>query len=187
MKNIFTFIILIIFSPSTDAQVDDNQLLVNIETGIGANHGDLGSGFNMKVLYGTGTSAHFTLTAAAATFNSQNSGSKLEITTNLFDILFGYRQSYNGLFIEPQIGIGQLTGKYNIASFSLRPSTIAAFGAIDLGYTMDRINFGMRFHTGHGIQQKSTGAWYNKDFTYAGFFIGYSLFVNKKYLEGNDE
>jgi hypothetical protein len=186
MKIVFTFILLIIFSLNTGAQVDDNQLIVNVESGISANHGDLGPGFNIKVLYGTGTSAHFTLTAAAATFNSQNSGAKLQVTTNLFDILFGYRQGYDGLFIEPQIGIGQLTGKYNIASFTARPSTIAAFGAIDLGYTMDRINFGMRFHTGHGIQQKSTGVWYNKDFTYAGFFIGYSLFVNKKYLEENE-
>jgi hypothetical protein len=186
MKNIFTFIILIIFSLSTDAQVNDNQILVNVETGLGANHGDLGTGFNMKVLYGTGTSAHFTLSAAAATFNSQNSGSKLEVTTNLFNILFGYRQSYDGLFLEPGIGIGQLTGKFNIGSVDSRPATIAAFGAIEFGYTMDRINFGMSFHTGHGIQLKATSIWYNKDFNYAGFFIGYSLFVNKKYLEENE-
>jgi hypothetical protein len=186
MKITFTFIIFIIFSLSTVAQVNDNQLLVNVETGIGANHGDLGTGFNMKVLYGTGTSAHISVTAGFATFNSQNSGSKLEVTTSLFNILWGYRQSYDGLFIEPQIGIGQLTGKFNIGSVNLYPATIAAFGAIDLGYTMDRVNFGMSFHTGHGIQTKSTSIWYNKDFTYAGFFIGYSLFVNKKYEEENE-
>lgn len=173
VKYIFTFS-LALLSIASNAQSRNNAINLQAEVGLPADH-DLGVGFAIRGLHGTGRHAQLTISGGVAIFKEKNPPAKQITTTRLVPFLFGYRQNIRGFYIEPQIGLGEMGGKLQSAGDYARPSVAAVFGAIGAGYKINRVNTGMRFQMAHGIEGASAGTWHDRDFHYTSLFIGFDI------------
>jgi hypothetical protein len=158
------------------AQKGRNQLNMAVETTLPFYQNDRGFGVFMKGLYGIGKSAQLTLTTGVARFRSKISVEQTAITTRLIPVLAGYKKNFKKIFIEPQIGYGELGGKIQIGGDHARPSVGAFFWAVGAGFDHKRITIGLRFQQTNGIESTSAGIWHNKDFHYTAIQLGYKLF-----------
>jgi hypothetical protein len=185
-KQIFSFLIFLLFVSYLQGQRGNNAISINVEAAIPGFQKANGFGFYAKGLYGIGKSGQITLSVGFANFSSTDSVSSYEkgkITTRLIPVLFGYKQNLSRFFIEPKIGLGGLSGKFQLygnGDYS-HPSVTALFCGISAGYAIKRMNLGINFLAAHGIDNASAGFWHDKNFHYTSIFIGYDLFSKQKY------
>jgi hypothetical protein len=90
--------------------------------------------------------------------------------------MLGYRLNISKFYIEPQAGIGELGGKYNLTGDYVRPSVAAFIWSAGAGFYHRRFNAGLRYVHSRGIEGMDAGAWHDRKFHYAGIHFGYALF-----------
>ncbi|MEO7767129.1 MAG: hypothetical protein ABIS01_06875 [Ferruginibacter sp.] len=158
------------------AQKGVNAISLQTEATIPVYQQDQGLGFSIKGLYGIGMHAQVTVSGGVSRFQLSNTIEKGQVITRLIPFLLGYKQNIHHFFIEPQIGLGELGGKIKTAGDYSRPSVAAVFGAIGIGYTIKRVNAGLRFQTAHGIEGNDAGTWHDKNFHYTAIYVGFNIF-----------
>jgi hypothetical protein len=173
---VFTFFLVGVFLSDSQAQKGNNVVSISAETAMPIFQSNVGYGIIIKGLYGIGKNGQLTLSGGVSKFNSKKVVGNDQRETMLIPFLFGYRQNIKKFFIEPRIGLGELSGKIAIDGDYSRPSVAALFGGIVAGYAIKRINLGISFITAKGIENSSAGIWYNKSFQCTSIFISYDLF-----------
>ncbi|MEJ7588874.1 MAG: hypothetical protein WKI04_15065 [Ferruginibacter sp.] len=176
LKKIVTFIPLMMIFLNLVAQKGNNELNITGEAGTTINQNARCFGGFIKGLYGIRKSAQLTFSAGLLNCRNKNTLREEQSSTRLVPFLVGYRQYLHRFFVEPQMGIGELGGRIKMEGDYVRPSVAALFGAIGLGYSFGKITGGIRFQTAQGIEGRDAGTWHDKNFHYAGIFIGYDLF-----------
>jgi hypothetical protein len=164
---------------SSHAQKGNNAFSLYAEAGIPLLRKDAGGGFFFQEAYGMGRAAQLTLSAGVSKFTAKNTAEGEKVTTRLVPFLLGYRQYIQHFFIEPKVGLGELGGKILVNGDYRRPSVAAFFGGADAGYKWKRLSAGINFRTVHGIEGADAGLWHDRNFQYAGVFVGYDLFAHK--------
>jgi hypothetical protein len=178
MKKFYLIIAsLVIFQTYTHAQKGTNKLMlgadVAIPTGDFADLANVGGGIMGKLLFGISGSDQITATTGV-TFHGGKSldgiPSDLKLTMRVIPILGGYRHNFNGLFIEPQVGVGIFgaTAKYQGESDSNSDNGFA--WAVGFGYSKNNFETGVRYQS------------FEKDgsLSLIGIHIGYIFPLKKK-------
>lgn len=183
-KTVLFFMLLIVYSLSTQAQKRSKQLWIGAEFGQ-PTQSDLkaGYGINFKGLYGVGKTGQLTLSVGYSRF-AEKGWDNLRNTPHarLISVLAGYRHNMGNFFVEPQAGIGELGGAtyFTIEGDDIsRPSVTVAFAAMNMGYTIKRFSFGIRYQVAAGSDFNKADAdiWRSKTVSYAGVFVAYRLFA----------
>ncbi len=168
------------FTLISKAQNRSNEFTINIEPALGKE--SFGLGLFGKYGYGVSKSSLITISAGISKFS--NSGYKPiedRVKTTIIPLLVGYKHYFHSFFVEPQIGLGSLSGRIDIGGDFSRPSVAVAIGSISAGYRFNsKFNAGLRFLAAHGIESSNAGYWYNKDFNYYSLFFGYNIMHSKK-------
>lgn len=156
------------------AQTGNNQIGVAVELGVPM--GDFGdaakAGFGglVRGAYGIGTAGHITLTTGYLSFRSK---SDLEdalgadkITYSIVPILAGYRHSFSGFFIEPQVGYGIYGSKIKGGLFDGSDSEGAFTYGGGIGFEKSGFEVGARIQA---ATKNSTTT------SFIGFHVGYNF------------
>lgn len=133
-KYIFATILLLLLSLAIQAQKGRNQLSIIGEAAIPGFQNDHGWGISAKGMYGLGRSAQLSLTAGFIGLKSKNTIEQTKTRTRLIPVLMGYKYNYGKIFIEPQVGYGELGGKVEMNGDDARPSVGALYWALGAGY-----------------------------------------------------
>src|SRR3546814_282563 len=112
-KNIFKATVLsvaMLFACSSAfAQKGNNQVGAGIDLGLPmGDFGDgakLGIGGTVKGMYGVGTAGQVELTLGYISFGAKENSSVASASTSIIPIFAGYRHHFNGLYVEPQLGV----------------------------------------------------------------------------------
>jgi hypothetical protein len=103
-----------------------------------------GLGGHVKGMYGVGTAGHATLTVGYASFKGKKTDtydySKQKFS--LIPILLGYRHQFTSLFVEPQLGMGSSSLKYDGEKLFSQTKFMYAIG---LGYLLQDFEINLSF------------------------------------------
>lgn len=121
----------------------------------------VGFGGTIKGLLGVGKFGQITLTTGYLTFKgkSANDGgySYADQTFGIIPFLAGYRQNFNSIYVEPQIGLASYKTKVTGYSFT---ETRFTYG-LGAGYSSKIIDLGLRFQSHEGASLLALRAAYN--------------------------
>lgn len=160
------------------AQKGVNAVKVLAEVGFPLQEYNPGAGVQVKFLYGVGRAGQIGLTAGFTTLVSREPvvGGDFEpsrLTT--IPVLLGYRHHMKAFYLELQAGYGALNGKVDIGGDWARHSVGAFYWSAGAGFEHKRLEVGVRYLSGHGAENSSAGAWYDKTFQFVGVHAGYTL------------
>ncbi len=171
-------IILVLLSAGqlVKSQSIKNQFQVIGEVAIPIEDYGPGLGGQLKWLCRLGPAGQLTISAGYSGFRSSDKsvGGK-RASLRLIPFMAGYRRNIDRFFVEPQAGYGELGGRVDIGGDYARPSVGAFFWALGAGYSLKRLDVGVRYLGAHGAQSSEGGMWYNAQFKYVGFFAAYNL------------
>jgi hypothetical protein len=144
---------LIAFHASILAQKGVNKLTLAADVAIPMGDfeevANIGAGVMGKFLFGISESGQITATTGVTFHGGKTDlfGQDIKLTMRVIPILGGYRHNFNGLFIEPQVGVGIFgaTAKYMGESES---NSDNGFGwAIGFGYSKNNFETGVRYQS----------------------------------------
>ena len=159
MRNVVT-IIAVLFCAQSHAQKGVNKLVLAIDigfpTGDFANVANIGAGPQAKFLFGIIPAGDITATTGVAFYPLKKkvdpgfSGyDDLKGTWSVIPILVGYRHNLsNGIFLEPQLGMGIYALKAKYQGGSESDSETAFTWAAGIGYAKKNIEIGGRYQSG---------------------------------------
>ncbi len=159
---------------SAEAQIKTSLRILTEGTVPFCQH-ESGFGFNLEGLYKLSRSSGLSLSGGISKFKSAKI-EKEKITTRLVPFLLGYKRSWNKIYIQPQVGFGEMSGKIYMQGDYSRPSIAAVFAAFGAGLSVTNFDFGVRYQMSHGIENASSGLWHDRNFHYTAAFISYKLF-----------
>jgi hypothetical protein len=158
MKNLLA-IIAVLICTQLHAQKGVNKLVLGVDigfpTGDFADLANIGAGPMAKILFGVTPAGDITATTGVAFYSlkKDNLGygyyDDLKGTWSVIPILVGYRHNLsNGIFFEPQLGMGvyALRAKYQGSSES--DSETAFTWAAGIGYAKKNLEIGGRYQSG---------------------------------------
>lgn len=138
------------------AQKGNNQVSAGFDLGLPmgdfGESSKLGVGGTVKGMYGVGTVGQVELTLGYISFGAKESSSVASASTSLIPILAGYRHHFNGLYVEPQLGLSFIKSKVDIdmggvGSFSGSASTTAFGFALGAGYLFNNFDVSIRYQS----------------------------------------
>ncbi len=107
-----------------------------------------GFGGTAKALFGIGTNGQVTLTAGYLSFGFDGDMSEFEGNFGILPILAGYRQNFNGFYIEPQAGIGIYNYKVKFMGEEDTDSESAFTWSLGAGYVVNQVvDIGVRYQS----------------------------------------
>jgi hypothetical protein len=174
MKKLLLLTAIVMVSLLSQAQKGNNQIGIALEVGVPVgDFGDLsklGVGGLVRGAYGIGTAGHITLTTGYVAFSAKDEYETAvgvdKLNMHIIPIMLGYRHSFNGFFIEPQIGYEIFGAKAEAGGVSASDSEGAfAFGG-GIGFEKNGFEVGARVQA--GSKDGSTT-------TYIGFHVGYNF------------
>jgi hypothetical protein len=171
MRSIVLVMVFLPFVIAVKAQKGNNNIHLMAEAGLAEDNA--GFGGLAKGLYGVGKQGQLTFTAGVSKFVSGEKTARSN--TRLVSFLLGYRQNLSKFYIEPQAGIGELGGKYNLTGDYSRPSVAAFIWSAAAGIRHRRIDIGLRYVSAKGIEGAEAGTWHDRKFRYACLHFGYAL------------
>lgn len=133
---------------------------------------NIGAGVMGKFLFGISPAGQISATTGVTFYKAKSDfiGSDIKLTMRVIPILGGYRHNFNGLFIEPQVGVGIFgaTASYMGESDSNSDNSFA--WAMGFGYAKNNIEAGVRYQS------------FEKDgsLSLIGIHIGYNFSLGKK-------
>ena len=159
MRNLVT-IIAVLFCAQSHAQKGVNKLVLAVDigfpTGDFADVANIGAGPLAKFLFGITPAGDITATTGVAFYPLKKkvdpgfSGyDDLKGTWSVIPILVGYRHNLsNGIFLEPQLGMGIYALKAKYQGGSESDSETAFTWAAGIGYAKKNIEIGGRYQSG---------------------------------------
>lgn len=176
-KVLFTVAAVLTLSAASFAQKGGIKVGVGVDVNIpsgdfsSADQADANTGFgpSIKGMYGVSDAGSITLTAAMS-FHKNKTTSDLKY--NLFNIMAGYRHSFTGFYVEPQIGYTNFTAKYSPTSYKESGSGFA--WAIGAGYEYKGLDLSVRYQSQSisALDQLTSGS---TTIPYIGFRVGYNF------------
>lgn len=151
-----TGIILSLCSVAVKAQKGNNGLQAGIEAGLPT--GDFSDfksapGVYGKFLYGLGRPGQATLSVSYSAHKSRGASQAYGERTRIRPLMAGYRFNKQGLYFEPQVGVGmyRLTTKIRSGSTTIETTdTGQSFTwALGGGLKVNRIDLGARYQQGY--------------------------------------
>jgi hypothetical protein len=147
MRKVFLVIgFVFAISMVTYAQKGNNQVGIGPDVYFGLkSFGDaygVGVGGHVKGLYGVGSAGQATLTIGYASFSGKSSTLYKDYKFAFIPVLLGYRQNFDGLFIEPQLGFNSSHTKYNGTTYDKVTSFTYAIGG---GYAKNGFEVSLSF------------------------------------------
>ena len=116
MKKINMILLAVIVTASSFAQKGNNAIGAGADLsfpmGVFGNAFKTGMGVYAKGLFGVGKAGQITFTGGYSTFKEIGSGFGWSGKLSFVPLMIGYRHNFNGFFVEPQFGFGNLTYKY---------------------------------------------------------------------------
>ncbi len=150
-KTIILSVALLFACFSAFAQKGNNQVGVGLDLGLPM--GDFGDGSKMgiggtvKGMYGIGTAGQLELTLGYISFGMKESSSSASASTSVIPIFAGYRHHFNGLYVEPQLGISMIKSKVDVMGQSMSSSTSAFGWALGVGYLFNEFDISARYQS----------------------------------------
>ena len=158
MRKLFA-IITVLFCTQLHAQKGVNKLVlaadIGFPTGDFADAANIGAGPMVKLLFGITPAGDITATTGVAFYSlkKDNLGytgyDDLKGTWSVIPVLVGYRHNFlNGIFLEPQLGMGIYALKAKYQGSSESDSETAFTWAAGIGYAKKNIEIGGRYQSG---------------------------------------
>lgn len=159
-KILLTGLLGVIIATTAIAQKGDNKIGAGVDIGLPVGNFStaygVGLGISVKGLYGVGDAGHVTLTTGYSSFGGK-SGFYNDYKFHIIPVLAGYRHSFNGPYVEPQLGISNLTTKVSGYKFSETKFTWAIGG----GYEIKSFDIGLRYQSAAELGQIALRLAYN--------------------------
>ena len=148
-----------LFCAQSQAQKGVNKLVLGVDigfpTGNFADVANVGGGPLAKFLFGITPAGEISATTGVAFYSLRKNGYRfgyyedLKGTWSIIPILVGYRHNLsNGIFLEPQLGMGVYALKAKYQSTSENESETAFTWAAGVGYAKKNIDIGGRYQSG---------------------------------------
>lgn len=158
------------------ANAQKNVNYIGIGADLGIPIGDFGEAANvgvggsLKFILGVSDPGQVTFTTGYSAFKVKGIPGGLGIRANwtMIPLLFGYRHNFNGVYLEPQLGIASYGVRASANGQSESDSEIGFTAAAGFGYANNGLDAGLRFQYG----KLSDG---DSPFTLIGFRIGYNI------------
>jgi len=158
MRNLIA-IIAVLFCTQVHAQKGVNKLVLGVDfglpTGDFAEVANIGVGPMAKFLFGITPAGDITATTGVAFYSLRKDNPRynyyddLKGTWSVIPILVGYRHNLNnGIFLEPQLGMGVYALKAKYQGSSESDSETAFTWAAGIGYAKKNIEIGGRYQSG---------------------------------------
>ncbi|MDX1326869.1 MAG: outer membrane beta-barrel protein [Arenibacter sp.] len=147
-KNILMTTFALFVAVGTMAQDGFHKIGVGAE--IGLPMGDFGEAYNSgfgatgKVYYGLNENANITGTLGYIRFGLDG-GSDVSGHMGMVPIMFGYHHDFDGLYIEPQVGLVALSSKIDMSGFGGSSSATEVSLSLGGGYSTGEWDFGLRY------------------------------------------
>ncbi len=151
MKKMFLMFIAAASISAVNAQKGSIRLQPAVEIGIPmGDFGDfakVGFGGSLKGLFGITPAGSITL-QPGATFHSIK-GSGGDASAYIVPILAGYQHSFDGFYVEPQVGIGIYGSSVKVNGVKVSASESAFTYAVGVGYLINNmVDIGARYQAG---------------------------------------
>lgn len=164
MKKLWMALLLLcICSETITAQSKKIQLTLLPEAGLVSFDGKSGSGWGLyaKASFVTSSTGALTLTTGMGSAGLRKLvGSSEEYVIRSIPVLLGYEHAMGNFRIEPQLGLGELGGKYTLSGVVARPSVASLFSALAVRYQWKPISVGLRAQYQKSIEGNEAGTWY---------------------------
>lgn len=158
MRNLLT-IMAVLFCTISHAQKGVNKLVLGVDigfpTGDFAEVANIGAGPFAKLLFGITPSGEISATTGVAFYSLKKDElgfggyDDLKGTWTVIPILVGYRHNFiNGIFLEPQLGMGVYALKAKYQGNTESDSESAFTWAAGIGYAKKNIEIGGRYQSG---------------------------------------
>lgn len=154
-KVLFTVIAIGLFSLTTLAQKGSFKLGVGAEVLLP--NGDFntfsktGIGGSVKAMYGITKNGQITLTSGYQAFGAKDLFKDLlsadKITSSFIPVFAGYRHSFKGLYLEPQVGYSIFKSKIKGGDFESSNSEGSFAWAAGIGYVFRGFDVGIRYQS----------------------------------------
>lgn len=177
MKKLFLGTVLLFFTVIlTQAQKAPTQLGVAAELGFPT--GDFGDGFktgfggSLKGLFGVSKDGQLSFTTGYTRYAYKDNEPDYKGSISIVPFLAGYRQNFNGFYLEPQLGYGSYTARVKSGGIKVSNTKGGFTYAAGLGYASKGFDIGARYQ----------GAKVDGDnISLIGIHVGYnfSLSINK--------
>jgi len=179
MKKLWMALLLLcICSEMITAQSKKIQLTLLPEAGLVSFDGKSGSGWGLyaKASFVTSSTGALTLTSGMGRASLKKLiGSSEDYAIRSIPILIGYEHAMGNFRIEPQLGLGELGGKYTLSGVVARPSVASLFSALTLRYQWKPILVGLRAQYQKSIEGKEAGIWYRSRMGFYTIQVGIPL------------
>lgn len=179
MKKLWMALLLLcICSEMITAQSKKIQLTLLPEAGLVSFDGKSGSGWGLyaKASFVTSSTGALTLTSGMGRASLKKLiGSSEDYAIRSIPILIGYEHAMGNFRIEPQLGLGELGGKYTLSGVVARPSVASLFSALTLRYQWKPISVGLRAQYQKSIEGKEAGIWYRSRMGFYTIQVGIPL------------
>lgn len=179
MKKIWMALLLLCISAETiTAQSKKMRLTLLPEAGLVSFDGKSGSGWGLyaKASFVTSSTGAITLTTGIGRASlNKLIGSSEEYAIRSIPVLVGYEHAIGNFRIEPQLGLGELGGKYTLSGVVARPSVGSFFSALGVRYQWKPISVGLRAQYQKSIEGKEVGTWYRSRMGFYTIQVGIPL------------
>src|SRR5699024_5401748 len=150
-KTIILSVALLFACFSAFAQKGNNQISIGLDGGFPmgdfGKSSNLGIGGTVKGMYGIGTAGQVELTLGYISFGMKESSSTASASTGIIPIMVGYRHHFNGLYVEPQLGLSMLKTKVDVMGHTASSSTSAFGWALGAGYLFNDFDVSLRYQS----------------------------------------
>ena len=171
-------LLVLICSQSLTAQSKKWKLTLFPEAGLVSFDGKSGSGWGLyaKASFVTSSTGALTLTTGIGRARLKKLiGSSEDYSIRSIPVLIGYEHNIGKFSVEPQLGLGELGGKYTLSGVVARPSVACLFSAVGVRYRLKDISLGIRAQYQKSIEGKEAGVWYRSRLGFYTFQVGIPL------------
>lgn len=171
-------LLVLICSQTATAQSKKWRLTLLPEAGLVNFDGKSGSGWGLyaKASFVTSSTGALTFTTGIGRARLKKLiGSSEDYSIRSIPVLIGYEHNIGKFSVEPQLGLGELGGKYTLSGVVARPSLGSLFTAVGIRYRLKDFSFGLRAQYQKSIEGKDVRAWYRSRLDFYTFQVGIPL------------
>lgn len=171
-------LLLCICCQTVTAQSKKIRLTLFPEAGLVSFDGKSGRGWGLyaKASLPTGSAGALTLTTGMGRATLKKLiGSSEDYAIRSIPVLLGYEHAMGNFRIEPQLGLGELGGKYTLLGVVARPSVTSFFSALAVRYQWKPISVGLRAQYQKSIEGSEVGTWYRSRMGFYTIEVGIPL------------
>lgn len=176
MKKLLLIAILVFAGLLGRAQKGMNYIGIAAEAGIptGAFSDIVNAGFggSLKLLLGIAEEGQVSFASGYSAFRFKGipSGSGVKANFSVIPLLVGYRHNFNGVYLEPQLGIASYKISASGNGQSASDSEVGFTFAAGVGYVINGLDLGLRYQ--HGKIQDADEA-----ISFIGIHVGYNFLL----------